>query len=107
MIPEKPQLEQKTSGEIFEDVFNDNSLDNKNKLWISKDSLIKWVKENAKDTTTYSTCCIDDGIIEFKINETTRQGDWSQEEWDDKIKNFTPERIDYEELIKELEKKDD
>jgi uncharacterized iron-regulated protein len=45
MNKENPQLEQKTSGEIFEDVFNDNSLDNKNKLWISKDSLYPEINE--------------------------------------------------------------
>jgi hypothetical protein len=43
MIQENPQLEQKTSGEIFEDVFNDNSLDNKNKLWTSNKSLINLI----------------------------------------------------------------
>jgi hypothetical protein len=35
------RVEQKTSGEIFEDVFMEDTLDNKNKLWISKDSLIE------------------------------------------------------------------
>jgi hypothetical protein len=43
MIEKNPQLEQKTSGEIFEDVFNDNSLDNKNKLWTSNKSLINLI----------------------------------------------------------------
>ena len=37
------KIEHKTSGEIFEDVFNNDTLDNKNKLWISKDSLISWI----------------------------------------------------------------
>ena len=35
------ELEHKTSGEIFEDVFMKDTLDNKNKLWISNNSLIK------------------------------------------------------------------
>ena len=35
------KIEQKTSGVIFEDVFNNDTLDNKSKLWISKDSYDK------------------------------------------------------------------
>jgi len=45
MNKENPQLEKKTSGEIFEDVFNDNSLDNKNKLWILNTSLYPEINE--------------------------------------------------------------
>jgi len=37
-------IEIKTSGEIFEDVFMEDTLANKNKLWVSKDSLIKELK---------------------------------------------------------------
>jgi hypothetical protein len=56
---ENNNIEQKTSGEIFEDVFNDCSLNNKNKLWISKESLMKivnrYIRENTSKNNTYYT----------------------------------------------------
>ena len=43
------KLEIKTSGEIFEDVFIDDTLNNKNKQWISKESLIMYlIKRDCK-----------------------------------------------------------
>jgi hypothetical protein len=60
--------EQKTSGEIFEDVFNDYSLNNKSKLWISKDSLIELFKNNVVPWRSDSIEKPEEEVILLSIN---------------------------------------
>jgi len=54
--------------------------------------------------TSYSDICWDDGDIMFKITDTKAQGDWSQSEWNEKIKEFEKTYVDYKELIEEFDK---
>ena len=77
------------------------------KVFIDRDKFVEWLKDNALEQTTYATNCWDDSDIMFKKTDTYRQGDWSQEEWDEKIRNFQPEYINYDELIKVLEVKNE
>ena len=37
------------------------------------------------------------------VDDLIAQGDWSQEEWNEKLSKFSPRYICYEELVKELE----
>ena len=67
MIEENPQLEQKTSGEIFEDVFNDNSLDNKNKLWTSNEVYDKEKEFILNKLKDFNRSCVLNRYSEFEI----------------------------------------
>jgi predicted lysophospholipase L1 biosynthesis ABC-type transport system permease subunit len=42
-------IEKKTSSEIFEDVFMEDTLDNKNKEWVSKDSLLPILEDTLEE----------------------------------------------------------
>ena len=66
--------------------------------------LLKWMKKNAMCQTTYSDMCWDDGDIMFKRHNKEKQGDWTQTEWDEKIKDFKEQYIDYQELLEYIEK---
>lgn len=91
-------IEIKTAKEIIEET--QQYIDAyKKKKWVSVESLKQWAFENALSQTNFSTFCSDDGIIMFKRSDTKRQGDWSQIEWDEKIKNFEEHYIDYEEFL--------
>ena len=67
----------------------------------------KWIKENALDETTHSDCCSDDGFIFFKRTEIEKQGDWSQEDWNENIEEFEERYLYYEELLEFLKQEED
>lgn len=68
------------------------------------ETLETWVKKNALSQTTFSNVCWDDGIILFKKTDTKAQGDWSQEQWDKKIRDFQPMFLNVDELLTEITK---
>jgi hypothetical protein len=58
-----------------------------------------WIKLNALDETTHSNICDVNGVIKFKKSEIEKKGIWTQDEWNEKIKNFRPSYIYYSDLL--------
>lgn len=65
--------------------------------------IIEWCKKNALCLTHSLEEYWDDGPLMFKRSDIKAQGEWSQEAWNENIKDFKEEYIDYEELIRFLE----